>query len=111
MTTGVIGVTIMSASPAMKAGALALAVAGVVIINVFRSRINSDKAILTSAFLVVLALLFDGQPFDYSGGDSRQTKLPYPLTAALSAPEQVIKRQTIIIAKGDQDEGCKENSR
>ena len=73
MTTGVIGSTIMSASPAVtalaavlfvgasmnwrKGGALALAIAGVVAINVLRDRSGDEgNAVLLGAGLVVVAV-------------------------------------------------------
>jgi drug/metabolite transporter (DMT)-like permease len=75
LTTGVIGSTVMSASPAItalaavivfgaamnwrKGGALALAVAGVVIINVFRTRGEEGDAIVLGALLVLLAVCFE----------------------------------------------------
>lgn len=75
LTTGVIGSTIMSASPAVtalgaviffgaafnwrKASALALAVAGVVIINVMRSGNASGDAVLLGAALVAAAVCFE----------------------------------------------------
>lgn len=75
MTTGVIGSTIMSASPAVtalgsviffgaafnwrKASALALAVAGVVIINLMRGGSNGGNAVLLGAALVGAAVCFE----------------------------------------------------
>ena len=126
MTTGVIGSTIMSATPAVtaaaaviflgaamnwrKAGALALALAGVAAINIFRGQNDGGNAVLLGAGLVVaavcfeaaytllsrklsdgvtsveatlgaslmaaplfvlLAFVFDPQPFDFGGADAR----------------------------------------
>lgn len=76
LTTGVIGATVMSAAPALtavaavvflgaamnwrKGGALALAVAGVLAVNVFRKQEgNGDGAILLGTALVVLAVCFE----------------------------------------------------
>lgn len=75
MTTGVIGSTIMSSSPAVtavaavlffgatmnarKAGAIALAVAGVVAINFFRSRGSEGDALLLGAALVSAAVCLE----------------------------------------------------
>jgi len=75
LTTGVIGSTIMSASPAItaaaavvcfgaamnwrKGGALALAVVGVVVINVFRGSGSGGDAVLLGGLLVLVAVCFE----------------------------------------------------
>lgn len=75
LTTGVIGSTIMSASPAVtaaaavvffgaamngrKTGALALAVAGVVVINVWRGGNGGGEAMLLGAALVAAAVCME----------------------------------------------------
>ena len=75
LTTGVIGSTIMSASPAItaaaavvffgaamnwrKGGALALAVVGVVVINVFRGGGGGGDAVLLGGLLVLVAVCFE----------------------------------------------------
>jgi drug/metabolite transporter (DMT)-like permease len=76
LTTGVIGATVMSATPAVtataaviflgaainlrKAGALTLAVAGCVVINVFRGGDYSESdAVVLGAVLVALAVCFE----------------------------------------------------
>jgi len=76
LTTGVIGATVMSATPAVtataavvflgaamnsrKAGALTLAVAGCVVINVFRGGDPSESdAVVFGAVLVALAVCFE----------------------------------------------------
>jgi len=75
LTTGVVGSTIMSASPAItaaaavvffgaamnwrKGGALALAMAGVVAINLFRSPESGGDAVLLGGLLVLVAVCFE----------------------------------------------------
>ncbi|MEQ8772862.1 MAG: DMT family transporter [Erythrobacter sp.] len=75
LTTGVIGSTIMSASPAItaaaavlffgaamnrrKGGALALAVVGVVVINVFRGDGHTGDAVVLGGLLVLVAVCFE----------------------------------------------------
>lgn len=76
LTTGVIGATIMSATPALtafaaviflgaamnarKAGALALAVAGILAINLLRkSGEDTGDAVVLGALLVILAICFE----------------------------------------------------
>ncbi|MGB7371703.1 DMT family transporter [Erythrobacter sp.] len=75
MTTGVIGSTVMSSTPAItalgaviffgaamnrrKAGAIALAVAGIALINIFRGGDGGGDARLLGAALILLAVLFE----------------------------------------------------
>ncbi|MHA7873103.1 MAG: DMT family transporter [Hyphococcus sp.] len=92
LTTGVIGSTIMSATPALtataaviflgaamnarKAFALSLAVAGIATINAFRSGDEGGNAVLLGAGLVLLAICFE----------AAYTLLSRKLSSGLSSP-------------------------